>query len=82
MSGVHMTSRLFYCSSVLVSVLTLLHAFTGENQVTTFLNHNGGPGVQHVALHTDNIIDAVSSLRSNGVQFIKPPPEYYSLVCC
>ena len=49
--------------------------------MTTFLNHNGGPGVQHVALHTDNIINAVSSLRSNGVQFIKPPPEYYSLVC-
>ena len=62
-------------------ILTLfLCAFTGENQVTTFLNHNGGPGVQHVALHTDSIINAVSSLRSNGVQFIKPPPEYYSLV--
>lgn len=57
-----------------------VHSSSGENQVTTFLRHNGGPGVQHVALHTGDIVGSVSSLRSNGVQFITPPPEYYSLV--
>ena len=46
----------------------------------TFLNHNGGPGVQHVAFHTENIVRSVSCLRSNGVQFIIPPPEYYAMV--
>lgn len=52
----------------------------GQNQVGTFLKENSGPGVQHIAFHTENIVGAVSCLRSNGVHFITPPPEYYLLV--
>ncbi|XP_003383900.2 PREDICTED: uncharacterized protein LOC100633625 [Amphimedon queenslandica] len=51
----------------------------GKNQVGTFLKQNSGPGVQHIAFHTENIVGVVSNLRSNGVHFITPPPEYYSL---
>lgn len=53
--------------------------FLGQNQVQTFLKHNGGPGIQHIAFHTENIVGVVSCLRSNLVPFITPPPEYYSL---
>lgn len=37
----------------------------------------GGPGIQHIALRTDDIINAVSSLRARGVEFIKVPETYY-----
>lgn len=37
----------------------------------------GGPGIQHIALRTDDIINAVTSLRARGVEFIKVPESYY-----
>ena len=59
----------------------------GPNQVGVFLEENGGPGVQHVAFHSRNILYTVSALKERGVRFIHPPPEYYSevrglLTCC
>ena len=50
------------------------------NQVQTFLKDNNGPGVQHIAFCTEDIVGVVSCLRSNLVPFITPPPEYYLLV--
>src|SRR5690606_3489952 len=38
---------------------------------------NSGPGVQHIALLTDDIIAAVASLRARGVEFINVPKTYY-----
>lgn len=55
-------------------------SYTGVNQVQTFLTENKGPGVQHIAFRTDDIVGVVSSLRTNLVPFITPPPEYYTLV--
>ena len=52
----------------------------GRNQVQTFLDHNGGPGIQHIAFHTEDITHTVSGLRNLGISFITPPPEYYSMV--
>ena len=45
-----------------------------------FLNNHGGEGVQHVGLHTDNIISAVSQLQGNGVRFNEVPYTYYTEV--
>ena len=51
----------------------------GKNQVSTFLDNNGGPGVQHIAFHTDDIISTTAKLRKQGLSVIQPPLEYYSL---
>jgi len=50
----------------------------GPNQVQTFLTEHGGPGIQHIGLHTSNITEAVAALKDNGVKFIDPPAAYYS----
>lgn len=55
---------------------------SGPNQVETFLTEHGGPGIQHIGLHTSNITEAVATLKDNGVEFIDPPSTYYSEVCC
>ena len=40
-----------------------------------------GPGVQHIAVATDDIISTVSKLRARGIEFLSTPPdEYYKAV--
>jgi len=39
-----------------------------------------GPGCQHIAIATDNIIDTVTKLRDNGVEFLRVPGTYYDTV--
>jgi len=53
---------------------------TGPNQVDTFLGDHCGPGIQHIGLHTDNIVDTVANLQDSGVQFAEPPYTYYTEV--
>lgn len=64
-----------------VHLLIPLIFFSGPNQVDTFLTEHGGPGIQHIGLHTSNITEAVATLKDNGVAFIDPPSTYYSEVC-
>ena len=59
-----------------------MFGFLGPNQVQTFLTEHGGPGIQHIGLHTPDITQAVAALKDNGVAFIDPPAAYYSEVCC
>jgi 4-hydroxyphenylpyruvate dioxygenase len=40
--------------------------------------HTGGAGVQHIALHTDNIMESLPILRRRGVEFLTVPPAYYA----
>ena len=35
------------------------------------------PGVQHIALHTDNIVETVSKMKREGIQFQSAPDSYY-----
>jgi len=35
------------------------------------------PGVQHIAMATDNIIDTVGKLTDQGVEFLRVPTTYY-----
>lgn len=37
----------------------------------------GGPGVQHIAMSTDDIIETVSAIRANDVSFLYVPQTYY-----
>ncbi|XP_069138930.1 4-hydroxyphenylpyruvate dioxygenase-like protein [Argopecten irradians] len=50
----------------------------GPNQVATFLREHGGPGIQHIGLHTPDIVTTVSTLMSRGVDFAEPPYTYYT----
>jgi 4-hydroxyphenylpyruvate dioxygenase len=50
---------------------------TANSQVQEFLHWNRGPGIQHVALHTHNIIQTVGHLQDRGVQFLDVPHGYY-----
>ncbi len=46
-------------------------------QIDTFLARHGGPGVQHLAFLTEDIIAAVGQLRGRGVHFLDTPDAYY-----
>jgi 4-hydroxyphenylpyruvate dioxygenase len=48
-----------------------------KSQIQEYLETYRGPGVQHIALHTDDIVTAVAALRSRGVRFLTAPSAYY-----
>jgi 4-hydroxyphenylpyruvate dioxygenase len=48
-----------------------------KSQIQEFLDFYRTPGVQHLALLTDNIVQTVGRLRSRGIQFLRVPPAYY-----
>jgi len=48
-----------------------------KSQIDEYLEAHRGPGVQHIALATDDIVFAVSQLAQRGVEFLKVPPAYY-----
>ena len=48
-----------------------------KSQIEEFRDYYRGPGVQHIACATDDLVGAVSSLRERGVPFLRVPPTYY-----
>ncbi|MBT8268615.1 MAG: 4-hydroxyphenylpyruvate dioxygenase [Bacteroidia bacterium] len=48
-----------------------------KSQIEEYLDFYEGPGVQHLALATDNIIETIKQLRARGVEFLPPPPQAY-----
>ena len=51
-----------------------------KSQIQEYLDYYRGPGVQHIALATGDIIDTVTRLRDYGVQFLKVPRSYYDML--
>ena len=52
-----------------------------KSQIEEYLDFYEGPGVQHIAVATDDIITTVGNLRARGVEFLSiPPQEYYDAV--
>ena len=51
-----------------------------KSQIEEYLEFHGGPGVQHVALQTKDIVRTVAALREHGVLFIATPDTYYDIV--
>jgi 4-hydroxyphenylpyruvate dioxygenase len=49
-----------------------------RSQIQEYLDYNHGPGVQHIALRTSDIIETVRRLRANGVEFLDVPDAYYA----
>jgi 4-hydroxyphenylpyruvate dioxygenase len=48
-----------------------------KSQIEEYLEFYRGPGVQHIAMATDNIIETVGALRRQGVDFLRVPSAYY-----
>src|SRR5437762_13808833 len=48
-----------------------------KSQIDEYLEYFRGPGVQHVALQSDDIVRTVESLQDQGVNFLSTPDAYY-----
>jgi 4-hydroxyphenylpyruvate dioxygenase len=48
-----------------------------KSQIEEYLDFYGGPGVQHIAMATHNIIETVTKLRDQGIEFLQVPTTYY-----
>ena len=51
-----------------------------RSQIDEYLSFYNGPGVQHIALETENIMETVRALRHNDVSFLRVPKAYYDLL--
>jgi 4-hydroxyphenylpyruvate dioxygenase len=51
-----------------------------KSQIEEYLEFYGGPGVQHIALATNDILTTVRALRHNDVSFLRVPPTYYEML--
>jgi 4-hydroxyphenylpyruvate dioxygenase len=49
----------------------------GKSQIQEFLDRHNGPGVQHIALMTPNILSTVKDLKDRGIKFLDVPDTYY-----
>lgn len=48
-----------------------------KSQIEEYLDFYEGPGVQHIAVATDDIISTVAEMRKRGVEFLSTPPQAY-----
>lgn len=48
-----------------------------KSQIEEYLDFYKGPGVQHIAVATNDIVETVSAMRSRGVEFLYVPETYY-----
>ena len=49
-----------------------------KSQIDEYLEFYRGPGAQHLALATNNILDTVDRLRAAGIEFLDTPESYYT----
>ena len=48
-----------------------------KSQIEEYLDFYEGPGVQHIAVATDDILTTVQELKARGIEFLPPPPQDY-----
>ncbi|MCK6622134.1 MAG: 4-hydroxyphenylpyruvate dioxygenase [Calditrichaceae bacterium] len=51
-----------------------------KSQIQEYVEYYNGPGVQHIAMDTKDIVSTVGMLRENGVEFLETPETYYEVV--
>ena len=51
-----------------------------KSQIEEYLDFYGGPGCQHIAVATDDIVHTISEMRKRGVEFLHVPGSYYDTV--
>ncbi|MFN2582338.1 MAG: 4-hydroxyphenylpyruvate dioxygenase [Candidatus Dormibacteria bacterium] len=48
-----------------------------KSQIQEYLDYYRGSGVQHIAVHTDDIVSTVAQMKERGVEFLDTPQAYY-----
>uniref|UniRef100_A0A8C9Y4A9 4-hydroxyphenylpyruvate dioxygenase n=2 Tax=Sander lucioperca TaxID=283035 RepID=A0A8C9Y4A9_SANLU len=48
-----------------------------KSQIQEYVEYYGGPGVQHIAMNTSDIITAIRNLKQRGMEFMSVPDTYY-----
>jgi 4-hydroxyphenylpyruvate dioxygenase len=48
-----------------------------KSQIEEYLDFYNGPGVQHIAVATNDILETVAKMRAKGVEFLSTPPDDY-----
>ncbi|MFM8439577.1 MAG: VOC family protein, partial [Candidatus Kapaibacterium sp.] len=48
-----------------------------KSQIDEYLEFYHGPGVQHIAIATNDIVHTVTELRDRGIEFLRVPATYY-----
>jgi len=51
-----------------------------KSQIDEYLEFYRGPGVQHIAIATNDIVSTVTALRDRGIEFLRVPTTYYETV--
>ena len=51
-----------------------------KSQIQEYVEFYGGAGVQHIALNTSDIINAIRNLRARGMEFLTIPDSYYEIL--
>ena len=51
-----------------------------KSQIEEYLDFYNGPGCQHIAVATDDIVSTVSQMTERGIEFLKIPDHYYNTV--
>jgi 4-hydroxyphenylpyruvate dioxygenase len=51
-----------------------------KSQIEEYLEFNGGPGVQHIAMQSENIVGTIEAMKERGVNFLDTPETYYEEV--
>ena len=48
-----------------------------KSQIEEYLEYYRSPGVQHIAMTTEDIVATVDAMRSRGIEFLRVPGTYY-----
>lgn len=48
-----------------------------KSQIEEYLEFHHGPGIQHIAVATNDVISTVRALRARGIEFLRVPDSYY-----
>ena len=48
-----------------------------KSQIDEYLEYYGSPGVQHIAMATEDIVSTVENMRGSGIEFLRVPDTYY-----
>ncbi|RVE51712.1 hypothetical protein evm_003684 [Chilo suppressalis] len=51
-----------------------------KSQIQEYVEYHGGPGVQHIAINTEDIVTTIKKLRERGVEFLAIPSVYYKII--
>ncbi|CAH2096453.1 unnamed protein product [Euphydryas editha] len=79
-SSINSASVINQTETVLLSLNEAAKGIRPTSKVTEFIKASGAPGVEHVALYTDDIVSTIKSLKTRGADILSWPPTYYDLI--